>query len=69
MLCRLQYQAASLEREVETQKEACAKAELRLGEALGRLEAAPKQEVLDRYKEEVEKLTQEVGGVKESLKE
>ena len=68
-VCRLEYQISSLERELETQKEVSAKAETRLSELLEKLDAAPKQEVLDRYKEEVEKLTGEVGGVKEALKE
>ncbi len=68
-ICRLEFSVSSLERELEAQKEVAAKAETRLSELLGKLEAAPKQEVLDRYKEEVDKLTQEVGGVREDLKE
>ena len=59
----------SLEKDLETQIEARVGAESRLSELQDKYEAAPKQEVLDRYRQEVEKLTQEVGGAKDMLKE
>ena len=60
---------SSLEKEVLSHDSLRVKAEGQLSEVLARYEATPKQEVLDRYKLEVEKLTQEVGGVRETLKE
>ena len=60
---------SSLEKEVRSQEASRVRAETQLTETLGKYEAAPRQEVVERYKEEVEKLTQEVGGVKETLKE
>lgn len=60
---------SSLEKEVLTHEASRTRAENQLTETLGKYEAAPKQEVVQRYKEEVEKLTQEMGGVKETLRE
>ena len=60
---------SSLEKEVETQQLARAKAETQLSEALERFEAAPKQQVVERYQEELDRLTQEVGGARDTIKE
>jgi predicted nucleic acid-binding Zn-ribbon protein len=60
---------SSLEKELSSQQVARVQVESQLREALERYEAAPKQQVLDRYQEELERLTQEVGGARDNIKE
>ncbi len=66
---RLQLQISSLEKELGVRELVVSKTETQLQDVMSRHEAAPRQEVVERYREEVERMTQEIDTTRESLKE
>ena len=68
-LSRLELQVSSLEKEVESKQQALVKTEGQLTELRTKYEATPKQEVMERLREDVKQLTEELHQAKSSMTE
>ena len=67
--CRLELQVSSLEKETESKQQALLKAESQLTDLQTKYEATPKQEVVDRLREDLKLVTEELHQTKSSLSE
>ena len=68
-LPRLELQVSSLEKDVESKQQALTKTEGQLTDLRTKYEATPKQEVMERLREDVKQLTEELQQTKNSITE
>ena len=66
---RLEVQVSALEKEIETKQQSLTKMEGQMTELQNKYEATPKQDVLERLKEDVKQLTEELQLTKNSVAE